>query len=130
MVGLSLGVVQDAIAGSADLQAQIHIIEGHSQILRKAADLLKNRAAYHQAGRRHGAELLGTPVLGHIPAVIAGLTHKGMAGHAAQSYDHTGMLHRIVSVIEPGAHNADLRPHTGIQKRLHAVVGYHFQVIV
>ena len=39
----------------ANLQAEIHIIEGHRQFFLKASHFLEGFLFYHKAGCRHGA---------------------------------------------------------------------------
>src|SRR5262245_13012916 len=47
--------VDDAVAGLADPQAQVDVVEGHAQALVEAAHLFEDRATDHHAGRGDGA---------------------------------------------------------------------------
>ena len=55
VVKLRIRIIDHKITGMANLQAEIHIIEGHRQFFLKASHFLEGFLFYHKAGCRHGA---------------------------------------------------------------------------
>ena len=106
MVQKSVRIIDHQLSGGSHLHTIVNIVKGHCQLLCKASHFLEQALLAHHAGGRHSAVVLGA----HSPVEIAVLrlvqSDKGVAGNAAESYDHAGVLNGVVLVQQSGPHHA------------------------
>jgi len=130
MIQLCIRIINDQIAGLPEFHAQIDVVEGNSQLLRKSSDLVKSFPLHHHARCRHGAVILLADHPVHIAGLSAFLIDKCVPGDAAPSDHDSGMLNRIVLIVQPGSCCRRIRPHCISQQLFHHIRRNEFRIVV
>ena len=108
MIELSERIIDDEIARAPYLHTEIDIVERDRKLLSESADLIVNALLHHKACGCDRREIL----LADDPVLIAGLSpvliYERMTRDSAPSDNNTGVLDRIVLIIESCADSSDI----------------------
>ena len=93
------------------LQAEIHVVERHLEvILVEPPGLFKNLAAHQHARGGHRGQRLRELEPVEIPRMFSREIFVRMAGDSPEADDHPPVLDPPVGIIQLGTHAADVRP--------------------
>src|SRR6185312_5104051 len=105
------GRPDDAVAGIGYTKAQIDVVIGDTEIFGvKPADFFENIAAHHQAGGRHGRNILRQARAPEIPGFAGRQSLVNVRADATDTEHDAGMLDGVVAVVEQCADGADIGP--------------------
>ena len=116
----------------AQLQAEVHIVQGHREALVQASRRQVQFLFHQQAGPCHSGHVLGIAQPPHVAQVLAVLPVMGMPRRPVgpQPDHHPGVLDGLVRIVELGPHGPHVGPLGVHQKLLHPVDGDDFRVVV
>nr|GFD01319.1 hypothetical protein [Tanacetum cinerariifolium] len=115
----------------ADLEAEVHVIVGNRQVLLvETADLVIDRLADHQTGRRDHAVILVHQQTLHVAGRVASQTDERMRRRPFQAHDDAGVLDIAAGVEQFRADDSNFRPQRVIEQRLQPVILQHRCVVV
>ena len=116
----------------AQLQTEIHIVEGHAEGLVQTAYLVVLFPAYQEAGPGHGSHILGVAKPPHIAQMHFIILVMRMPGRpvSTQTNDNARVLNRIVRVIELCSYRGHVRPLGVHQKLLHPLPCDDLHVVI
>ena len=113
------------------LQAVIHIVVGHGELLLvQTAAFAVQRCLCHQAGAGHGHIILRCDKAVHIAHSGAGVALVAVARTAVDAHQHTGMLDRIVRVVELGTHGTHIGALAVAEQLAQEVGRQNFNVVI
>ena len=108
MIELSERIIDDEIARAPYLHTEIDVIERDRELLSESADLIVDALLHHKACSSDRREILlaDDPVL--VACLSAILVYERVTGNSAPSDNNTGVLDRIVLIIESCADSSDI----------------------
>ena len=130
MVQLCIRIVHNKISLLPYLHAEVNIIKCYRQLLGQSADLFKDAPFYHHARCCYRAVILCTDNPVAVSCVSSWLLHKTVTGNSTKADDNTGMLDRIVLVVQSRTDNSDITAAAVAEHFFDAVIVDHLCVII
>ena len=108
VVELRVRVIYDELSEGADLHAVIDVVEGDSEFLGEAADLIEEASLREEAGRGDAGVVLDALRAVHVAEIRVVGAHEGGTGDTTHAHDDAGVLDVFVRVQEACAADADV----------------------
>ena len=130
MVQFRIWIIHDQISCLSKFHTEINIVKCHLQFFAQTTDFLKRFPFYHHTRRRYRTVILCTD----DPVTVSGkstlLLYETVSGDSTETDDHTGVLDRIIFIIQPRTHSTHIFSGTVAKQLLQTVLIDNFRIVI